>query len=360
MNSKNIIKVIPIPNNNFVSNAINITTPINDNNFDFTHTGNYEISCSSYANNDTQAYNAFNSLNDKYWQCNFNGNKDKRTPPYIAYSKHPYTNSNNNSINSSYQGGGSTNTTWVTKIKYKRYPTYENIYGEWIQIKLPEKKPEDNPIYLYNYSILTPKPSNRINTFPTRFMVVGSNDDDNEKNWEYIDQQNLYPLDTSVQRPIIFNINSPYSYSYFRLIIIEMPAKNSVVRINQWALNFLAYSTINKEAFSNLNQRRIEMEDSQVSNVNFHGHNLEYAKWDVPFQFFDDLNLQKNDTYYNDPPFNNNLKYLSYNTSNPLINKEESNSPFEKNKNLNNDIIIPIICLSILAISIIFYNKKNG
>jgi hypothetical protein len=151
-------------------------------------------------------------------------------------------------------------------------------------------------------------------------MVVGSN---NGNDWEYIDQQKLYPIDTSVQRPIIFNVNSPYSYSYYRLIIIEMPPKNSVVRISQWGLNFLAYSTINKEAFSNL-------------------HTL------------------TNNNHYDDYVFNNNLKYLSYNTSKPVINKEESKSPFEKNKNSNNDIIIPLIFLSILAISFIFYNKKNG
>jgi hypothetical protein len=312
MNSKNIIKVVPIPNNNFTKNEITITNPINDNKFDFTHKGTYIVSSSSYANNDTQVYNAFNSLSNKYWQSNYNGNKD--------YSKDPYTNSINNLINSSFFGIGN-NT--ITNIEYSNVkdgnnkPIRKTINGEWIQIKIPDNF--SNDIYLYSYSILTPKPTDRVKTFPTRFMVVGSNDG---KIWEYIDNQNLYPIDTSVQRPIVFNINSPFKYSYYRLIIIEMPPKNRVVRISQWALNFLPYSAINKEAFSN-------------------------------------LNTLTNNTHYDDSVFNNNLKYLSYNTSNPVINKEENNLPIESSNGLKNDIVLPIICLSVLAISIIFYNKKN-
>ena len=50
MNSKNIIKVVPITNNNFTSNEITIKTPINDNDSNFSHTGNYKVTSSSYSN----------------------------------------------------------------------------------------------------------------------------------------------------------------------------------------------------------------------------------------------------------------------------------------------------------------------
>jgi hypothetical protein len=151
-------------------------------------------------------------------------------------------------------------------------------------------------------------------------MIAGSNDG---YGWEYIDEQYLYPIDTMVQIPTVFNINSPSKYSYYRLIIMEMPPKNRVVRISQWALNFLPYSTINNEAFSNLYTRI-------------------------------------NDNYYDGSLFDNKLKYLPYNTSNQVINKDEINLQFESCNSSKNDIMLPIFCLSVLAISIIFYNKKNN
>jgi hypothetical protein len=134
-------------------------------------------------------------------------------------------------------------------------------------------------------------------------MVVGSID---EQNWEYIDLQYIKTYkDTTLQRPIMFNVNSSYSYSYYRLIIMEMPPKNSVVRINQWALNFSPYLSMNIDAFTNMN-------------------------------------------------------YANFNTSNPLEIEKHNNSFNETEyiDNTNYNDILQIICTSILAISILFYYKK--
>jgi hypothetical protein len=84
---------------------------------------------------------------------------------------------------------------------------------------------------------------------------------------------------------------------------MEMPPNNSVVRINQWALNFLPYLSINKEAFTN---------------------------------------------------------YTNYNTSIPLEIENIHSSVVEPEyiDNTNYNGILPIFCTSILAISILFYYKK--
>jgi hypothetical protein len=310
-----IIKVIPIPNKNFISNSINVTEEIKDNNFDFTHTGEYNVKASSYTDIHPP-YNAFNKLTNKYWQC---GTKNKSFfSPYgcgqITYSFNPYRNSIID--NSAYQGG---NPKIVTDVGFRNKTDKKNkIYGEWIQIKIPKTE----KLYLHSYSILTPIPikekSQKIFTFPTKFMVVGSNDDDdnnNEQNWEYIDLKYITTYkDTTLQRPIKFNVNSSYSYSYYRLIIMEMPPKNSVVRINQWALNFSPYLSMNKDAFTNMNYAKFNRSNPlEKDNNSF-----------TPLRI---SNIQRcNETEYID------------------------------NTNYNN--VLPIFFTSILAISILFYYKK--
>jgi len=285
------IKVIPIPNNTFTSNFITINNPIKDNIYDYDHTGTYKIKCSSYSN-DYPPYNAFNQVNNKYWQCgNATGTTFySNTCNVTSYSTDPYKNvvGNNGYEYSSYQGGNATK--WVTNVGTIGQ---NKIYGEWIQIQIPKAE----KLYLHDYSILTPIPKPNSSTFPTKFMVVGSN---NETTWEYIDLQNKNNVDTTFQRPITFNVNSTNSYSYYRLIIMEMPLDNSVVRISQWALNFLPYLSMNKEAYSN------------------------------------------------------------YNTSIPLEieNIHSSHVEMEDIDNNNYNGILPIICTSILAISILFYYKK--
>jgi hypothetical protein len=307
-----IIKVIPIPNKNFISNSINVTEEIKDNNFDFTHTGEYNVKASSYTDIHPP-YNAFNKLTNKYWQC---GTKNKQfySPDncgLITYSFNPYRNSIID--NSAYQGG---KTKIETDVGFRNKPNEKNkIYGEWIQINIPKA----DKLYLHSYSILTPIPikekSRTIFTFPTKFMVVGSND--NEQNWEYIDLQNVNTYkNTTLQRPIKFNVNSSYSYSYYRLIIMEMPPENSVVRINQWALNFSPYLSMNIDAFTNMNYAKFN-----TSNP------LEIEKTNNSFTPLRISNVQRcNETEYID--------------------------------NTNYNDILPIICTSILAISILFYYKK--
>jgi hypothetical protein len=290
-----IIKVIPIPNNTFTSNSITISNPIKDNIYDYDHTGDYKIKCSSYINN-YPPYNAFNKLNNTYWQSG-NANStfySNNCKVIISYSATPYKDvfPNGGTENSSYQGGNRSK--WVTKVGKV---DQNEIYGEWIQIQIPKA----DKLYLHDYSILTPVPKPNNSTFPTKFMVVGS---ENETTWEYIDLQNIKnPPDTTFQRPIVFNVNSSKSYSYYRLIIMEMPLNNSVVRINQWALNFLPYLSINKEAFTN---------------------------------------------------------YTNYNTSIPLEIENIHSSVVEPEyiNNTNYNGILPIFCTSILAISILFYYKK--
>lgn len=298
-----IIKVVPIPNNDFSSNSITITNPIKDNIYGYDHTGTYVVKCSSYTNN-FQPYNVFNNfdksnINGIFWQS---GSKDgifySDTCDPNSYSVDPYNNvrSNNGSENTSYQGGNAEK--WVTNVGIDRQ---NKIYGEWIQIQIPKA----DKLYLHDYRILTPRPVSNILTFPTKFMVVGSND---ETIWEYIDLQNKNNVDTRDQTPIVFNINSTNSYSYYRLIIMEMPLGNSVIRINHWALNFLPYLSVNKEAFTN---------------------------------------------------------YTNYNTSMPLemtpfrISNSKNISPKSINhEHIDNITILPIICTSILAISILFYYKN--
>jgi hypothetical protein len=286
-----IIKVIPIPNNTFTSNSITISNPIKDNIFDYDHTGTYKIKCSSYSNNH-EPYNAFNKLNNKYWQSGYkNDSFYSQTCNITTYSMNSYTNAKID--NSSYKDGLNSNNKLVTKVGINQQ---NDIYGEWIQIQIPNGE----KLYLNDYSILTPIPLNNISTFPIKFMVVGSN---NETTWEYIDLKNITKhIDTTFQKPITFNVNSTNSYSYYRLIIMEMPPNNSVIRINQWALNFLPYLSINKEAFTN---------------------------------------------------------YTNYNISTPLeIEKNHSLDVKTEYIYNNNNGILPIICTSILAISILFYYKK--
>jgi hypothetical protein len=49
---------------------------------------------------------------------------------------------------------------------------------------------------------------------------------------------------------------------------MEMPNNNSVIRINQWSLNFLPYLSINKEAYTNYNTIiPIEIDNTNYNDV---------------------------------------------------------------------------------------------
>ena len=247
LNKNNVtpIKIIPVPSSSFyfTSMNLNVDNVIMDNSLNYTHLGKYTVSCSSFANNNTSPYYAFNNISSNYWQCDYNNNtnfKNTLPPPTYtsAYSQNPYTNSNTG--NSTYQGGGSSSTKWITSVSSGGSSSGSGstipVIGEWIQIKIPvEQDSHLGNLYLYSYSILTPIPIGSTMTFPTKFVILGS--DNNGDTWNYVDQQNLStPKDTSDQMPVVFNLNSTNSYHCYRLVITEMPPNNSVVRINQFAL----------------------------------------------------------------------------------------------------------------------------
>jgi hypothetical protein len=324
-----IIKVIPIPKYNINSNNFNVTQPIYDNSFNYNHTGNYSITSSSYYKN-FKPYNAFNKVglnNSIPWVCD-SSNSNTITTNYTPYSQPPYYNSNNSEINCSYQGGGNKNgklkNYWETIIKGGKDLSNSTIAGEWIQIKIPTLRNESNTIYLYNYSILTPIPTNGIYTFPTKFMIVGSKDGET---WNYVDQRNLSIIDTTNQEPIKFNINSIESYSYFRLIIIEMPPQNYFVSISNWQLNFVPILKYNPETFTNMNT------------------NYDY------FHFTSNKMVENN--------------HSTYAISKPLENEQnEQNKKIEEHiffndNQLHNENIITPFLIFILAISLFFYYKNK-
>jgi hypothetical protein len=241
-----LIKILPLPNG---KNLTDTHTTVNDLscNTDLPEScinGTYEATSSSYSNgqknisNNTKAFNAFNA-NPLLWQCDYfnNSNYDKNTFPNSKYTQNPYTGASP----SSYQGGGQINNTYSTTITNN--DTQTNIKGEWLQIKLPYK------IYLSQYSILTPT-SKKINTFPKKFLVVGSNDG---KTWNYIDQRNLQTVPTEYKL-ITYKTASSDKYSYFRLIISEMDDGNTNVAIQLWKLVGTFFLSVNKEPFAQMSQ----------------------------------------------------------------------------------------------------------
>lgn len=254
LNKNNVtpLQILPIPSPYiyFTDNTLDVSDPIIDNSLNYTHRGIYKVTCSSFASNKTKPYHAFNNISNNYWQCDFkdNPNFGKTAPPptySAAYTQNPYTQSI--SGNSAYQGGGPSTTKWKTIVGQQ---SDTPILGEWIQIQIPT----EIPAYLYSYSILTPIPNSSILTFPTKFIILGSETGDS---WEYVDQQNLQkPYDTSNEMPKVFNLNSTNSYHYYRLIITEMPPNNSIVRITHFGLNIMPTLTINRDAFTNMGEYR--------------------------------------------------------------------------------------------------------
>ena len=315
------IQIVPLNDINvdFKSNKLSVSTPIMDNSLNYTHVGNYIVSASSYASDETAPYNAFNIISTKYWQTDFSGNAnfEKLTVPAaysVPYSQDPFSNSNIS--NSSYQGGGADENTWKTNVGSNP------ISGEWIQIQIPS----ETPFFLYKYSILTPIPVGGILTFPTKIMVVGSNDG---KAWELVDQQNIKePIDTSNQKPVEFNINVMKRYTYFRLVISEMPKQNGVFRLHQWALYGTITQDVNRDTFTNMDI----------------GPNF------IPFS---------TDTF---------RPYIDYKASIPLddSNPNKKNEEYvlqtdinKKASNIGSDIVLPGILFTILAISFIIYSNKK-
>jgi hypothetical protein len=303
------IQIIPIPGISFKDNIANVTEPINDNGQNFNHMGKYIASSSSYSSKKHKAENAFND-NDEFWQCDYskNTNYNKKTFPYLTpYSQNPYVKSEDGS--SVFQGGGFPSVTWSTPVTFSN--SVENVEGEWLQIQLPK------PIFFYRYTITTPEPIGKVNTFPNSFIIVGSN---NGNTWNFVDQKIVKT--ESLKHTYTFNTTTLNSYSYFRLIITGLVENIDIISISNWSLFGNMKSKVNPEAFTN-----------QFNNI-------------IPIN---EINQQ----------------YVSYNTYQPTFTNKENENENENvvnNTNVllykddNNIIIIPFILTSLLFIFI--YNKK--
>ena len=249
----NYLQVLPLPNKSKLTDTItDVSNIIYDNsNPNYTPNGKYIATSSSYANFNNKAYNIFNGINSRYfsqsWSSDYAGNpnhtkKDKNTYPYPEYSTAPYT----GEVPSTYCGGGNIKTKYETNIGSTNNTTTH--YGEWVQIQLPYK------IYLYRYSLLTPKLPSGINSFPKKFIITGSNDG---KKWELVHvrdyKENNIPI-IKDDKPILYNLNSTENYSYFRLIITEVADKQTIAAITQWNIDGNVILTKNTDAFSNIQE----------------------------------------------------------------------------------------------------------
>jgi hypothetical protein len=315
------IKVIPIPGINFNSNTVTVNKPIIDNDVKFDHIGTYIASSSSYSGPNTMPYNAFNSISDNFWQCDYanNPNFDARLFKYqIPYANDPYVPSKDGPSEYQALGGGSVNTKWTTVVGVGN--KIKNIYGEWLQIQIPS----EFPIFLFSYSILTPPPISNVMSFPKSFVIVGSMDG---TNWNYVDQQIMKnDVDTTNRQPIVFNINSVESYCYFRLIITSLFKQNTIIAINQWALNAMTISTTNRDAFTTMS--------NPFSNTN----KIQYL-----------------------PIYEADSKYAQYNTSKPFISDIFDNKPTNNHELITNmpqfDYIYLVSGLVTTVLLYLFYKK---
>lgn len=250
----NIIQAIPISGKTLSSMDSNLSG-INNNSIDgYTPNGNYTIKTSSYYSTHTQGFNAFNDSVYSYWESdNVNNNNDVMSKNYSKYTQSPYS----GTTPSSYLGGGSNNNTFSTRVGPNQNKT--EIPGEWIEIKLPYK------IYLTSFSITTPTFA-AINSFPKKFTLVSSNDGES---WDYVDQYLINNSDMPSQNSPTktFSVTSYQKYSYFRLIITQMPDEMSRLRISLLKLNGTPLLNSVPETFSTL-QRSLEGLTNQYNKQN--------------------------------------------------------------------------------------------
>jgi hypothetical protein len=244
--SINPFKVVPLPNIQFNKNELIVpkeTYGKNDTEKRYDLAGTYRISSSSYYDNNTEAFNAFNGGTSSYWKTNTVENNFEFSPPLTPYTKSPYLVSAIPNAPSVYQGGGTLGSNFFTTKLNTAVNDITKIDGEWLQIELPVL------FSLASYSLLTPKPQKNINYFPLEFTVVGSQTG-KDGEWWIIDQESFGPSfkegtgccstvaipDTTNQEAKTFNLKGTDSYKFFRLIITKMPYGTSTVRICQWNL----------------------------------------------------------------------------------------------------------------------------
>ena len=232
MSTSNIIQIFPLPNQKFLLAEETQVTGIDNKGIDnYTPNGKYKVTASSYASATTLPYMAFNGSDSNYWQCDYNGTSTDINKKYPIYSTDPF----NGKTPSTYQGGGAQTNTWTTPVGKV------SLLGEWLQVQLPYS------IFLYSYSIKTPNYTVN-STFPKRFTILGSNDG---SLWEYVDQQNVKTPVSNSKPSRVYNINSTKSYSYFRLVISEMPGESKNIMIKQWNMNGVTALTPNPDYKTN-------------------------------------------------------------------------------------------------------------
>ena len=237
------LQAVPFPDNTqFNDISLNIRTAIYDKNDTkqvYDHKGYYLISSSSYYDNTTMPFNAFNGSGKTYWKCNTIQNDFQFSPSVKPYTQTPYLISSSLTNPSIYQGGGSQSANYFTTTVSSSTDTPQQIDGEWLQIQLPVQ------FTLSQYTLLSPPPQGSINYFPLGWTVAGSQDGNK---WYFIDQKDLKKSpNVSDGKPVPFALTANVSYIYFRLIITKMPPRTDIVRISQW--NLLGMPATNKETF---------------------------------------------------------------------------------------------------------------
>lgn len=169
---------------------------------------------------DYSALKLFDGRNTTFWQT-----------PYIKSSKSGYQDGYTRDAynKGKYVGGG--------KNKYHKTMLTDGstIDGEWAEIELPYQ------LILTEFFLQSAlNPQKYKNRFPTKFVILGSNDGNNWAKLNYKEKPrdvNATDIDTSL--PFEYTLqNNMFSYSHYRLIIVEMfelPDNNSVT-LAEWAL----------------------------------------------------------------------------------------------------------------------------
>ena len=227
MATPTIIQITPLPDNKILLAEETEIAGIDNKGFNnYSPNGTYKVTASSYASAETKPFMAFNGSDANYWKCDYKDNTESNVQKnYPKYIIDPFNGRNP----STYQGGGEQTNTWTTLVGTV------SLLGEWLQVQLPYS------IFLYNYTIKTPQFTLN-STFPKRFTILGSNDG---SVWEYVDQQNVKTPVLNSKPSRVYNINSTKAYSYYRLVISEMPNEAKIVIINQWNLNGVTTLTPN-------------------------------------------------------------------------------------------------------------------
>ena len=241
-------QVVSLPSLQFTTNTLTVpsgTYNLNDTNKTYDLAGKYTVSSSSYYDNKTDAYNAFNGTASSYWKTNTIENNFDFSPTVTPYTKSPYLISDIPNAPSIYQGGGTLGSNFFSTKLQKSIGDITKFDGEWLQIELPVL------INLTSYSLLTPKPQNNMNYFPLEFTVLGSQSG-KDGEWWIVDQESFGTFfksgtgccssqtipDMANQQSTVFNLTNTNTnaYKFFRLVITKMPYGTSTVRISQWNL----------------------------------------------------------------------------------------------------------------------------